>query len=438
MGKTEKTEDRKTDTGTPAPEKPKRGRRPKAAVKQAAPETGDEVEVAAVDSVTPKEPAGMPVTEESAAENNIETSGTEESPGTENTAEPSAPGTNPEGEDAPEVENAVENGAVESPVTNDTATEETPGQEPEEDTTLPATLPAASGQIIDSPLKQMKLEFQHRAQVIKEQMRNIQNSFIMISFQLHWIKENNMYRVLNYKNIYDYAEKEYGIKRTTCCNFICIIENYAERNENGEVIESIADCYRNYSASQLVAMLGMSDELKQQVTPDMSVRAIDRLRKESRQEAAAAVPETVPEEKTAVAETESVEAAPDKAVPENDIQNAAMPTANETETLEPGTVPSESKEPEDTRETETVNEGKAVAPARNADWETQHPEDAENEETDAAAALPENNAPVEDGTLAEIDSYSDYQSMADELDLIMRHVFSAQNPVRVKIVCVQG
>ena len=40
--------------------------------------------------------------------------------------------------------------------------------------------------------------------------------------------------------------------------------------------------------------------------------------------------------------------------------------------------------------------------------------------------------------LAEIDSYSDYRSMADELDLIMRHVFTAAAPVRVKIVCVQG
>ena len=29
-----------------------------------------------------------------------------------------------------------------------------------------------------------------------------------------------------------------GIKKTTCCNFISIVENYADRDENGNVIET--------------------------------------------------------------------------------------------------------------------------------------------------------------------------------------------------------
>lgn len=134
-------------------------------------------------------------------------------------------------------------------------------------------------QVVDSPLKMMKLEFDKRTNVIKQEMRNIQDSFLVIGFQLHWIKTNNMYRVLNYKNIMDYAEKEFGIKKTTCCNFINIIDTYAERDEHGEVIESIAECYRNFSSSQLIAMLGMPEEMQQQVTPDMTVREINRLRK---------------------------------------------------------------------------------------------------------------------------------------------------------------
>lgn len=165
---------------------------------------------------------------------------------------------------------------------NEIAAEEESASEPESTTEsepepTPAVNPAAV-QIVESPLKLMKQEFQKRAQVIKEQMHNIQNAFITIGFQLHWICNNNMYRVLNYKNVYEYAKKEYGIKKTTCCNFISIIENYADRDENGEVIESISSCYRNYSAGQLVAMLGMPDEMKQQVSPDMSVRAIKRLK----------------------------------------------------------------------------------------------------------------------------------------------------------------
>ena len=291
-----------------------------------------------------------------------------------------------------------------------------------EDTAVqsPALVPMAGRtEVAESPLKRMKQEFQQRAQVIKEQMRNIQNAFITIGFQLHWIRENNMFRVLNYRNVYEYAEKEYGIKKTTCCNFISIIENYADRDENGQVIESIADCYRNYSASQLVAMLGMTEEMKQQVTPDMSVRAISRLRKgepgTSGTEAATVIAQEPAPAKDSGAES---------TLPEEDA-----PAYEEAEAAA-------MQEPDGTAETEEnpescVPRGEGQEIPQAADGDT---------ETDGGYAVEEERGPAgdNDGTLAEIDSYNDYRSMADELDLIMRHVFATTAPVRVRIVCVQG
>lgn len=293
---------------------------------------------------------------------------------------------------------------------------EMPEEEPER---LPA--PAIPTQVTGSPLKLMRQEFSERSQIIREQMRNIQNAFITIGFQLHWIRENNMFRVLNYKNVYDYAEKEYGLKKTTCCNFISIIENYAERDENGEVIESIADCYRNYSASQLVAMLGMNEDMRQQVSPDMSVRAINRLRKGG-------------------PESGTVETSP---APEEDPAPAKEP---ETEKDAGDPAPEEEPLPEETdhgEETE-AEEMQEESPETAAD-DTAREEGSEGMETmeteaygDDREEYTEDAAYNEGDTLAEIDSYSDYRSMADELDLIMRHVFTAAAPVRVKIVCVQG
>ena len=65
------------------------------------------------------------------------------------------------------------------------------------------------------------------------------------------------------------------------------------------------------------------------------------------------------------------------------------------------------------------------------DTETEnHGDDAEGHTLEAANS--------EGDTLVEIDSYTDYQSMADELDLLMRTVFAEDASVRVKIVCVQG
>lgn len=290
--------------------------------------------------------------------------------------------------------------------------------EPESRTeTAAAEIGPATAQIIDSPLKRMQQEFSERANVIKKEMQNIQNSFLVIGFQLHWIKTNNMYRVLNYKNICDYAEKEYGIKKSTCCNFINIIEHYAERDENGEVIESIADCYRNFSSTQLVAMLGMPEEMQQQVTPDMSVRAIQRLRKGE--------PETPPVDTSATI---------------TDVKDTSRTPAEKTDTEKPSAtekakpfVSATETKPQPVKTTETVNT-KNENPALAADNTVGTPE----REMDAATEKSKGNEPNPENMLAEIDSYTDYRSMAEEIDLMIRHVFSAGNPVRVRILCVQG
>lgn len=344
---------------------------------------------------------GNDTAEESAAEDrNAQEEATEESNGTEESGEEPEPEEPPEEE--PEKTDGEESG-------------ETPEEEPER---LPA--PAMPTQVIDSPLKRMKQEFTERSQIIREQMRNIQNAFITIGFQLHWIRENNMFRVLNYKNVYDYAEKEYGLKKTTCCNFISIIENYAERDENGEVIESIADCYRNYSASQLVAMLGMNEDMRQQVTPDMSVRAINRLRKGEPEPGTVETSPAPEEEPAPVKEPET----------EKDAENPAP---------EEEPVPEETDREEEP-EAEEMPEAESPETAEDDTAREEEPESTGKYQTDAdVLELPEKAVPDGNvGTLAEIDSYSDYQSMADELDLLMRNVFSADAPVRVKIVCVQG
>lgn len=397
------------DTGkTPDPleeAKPKRGRKPKAGKQQE--ETGAAAETEAAQEAGQEPEAAPEAAEMPAAETestDAEQTGTPPETASEADTEP--------GNDTAEEPAAEDRNAQEEEAGERNGTEESgEGQE-----TLPA--PAMST-VIDSPLKRMKQEFSERAQVIKEQMQNIQNAFITIGFQLHWIRENNMFRVLNYKNVYEYAEKEYGIKKTTCCNFISIVENYADRDENGNVIESISDCYRNYSASQLVAMLGMSDEMKQQVSPDMSVRAINRLRKGE------------PEEPPVETGNPAVENAQEK-------ENAPEPPADDG-------IPTEEKAGPEQGGSVNTTDGPLEEPAAygndihaEKEEETGETGCGEEEPGEAAGNMEETPEGIPDGTLAEIDSYSDYQSMADELDLIMRHVFSVDAPVRVKIVCVQG
>lgn len=442
MRKPEK-EMKTTDAGAPVPfdksgreeassgaKKPRRGRKPKAGKQQE--EAVQETDTAAEPGTVPEETEEISTEQEAGQEPETaqetaempaaETEQTGASPETAPEAD-TEPGNNTAEEPATEDENAREEAAGEDNGTEESGEEPEPGQgNTDENTSAPVPVTTASAQIVESPLKQMKQEFQRRSQVIRNEMLNIQNSFVTIGFQLHWIHRNNMFRVLNYKSIYDYAEKECNIKRTTCCNLICIIENYADRDENGEVIESIADCYRNYSASQLVAMLGMPEELKGQVSPDMSVRAINRLKKGEPEPGTVATSSSLVEEPAPVKEPEK----------EPDAEKDAENPAPEEEPAPEGTDRGEEPEAEEMQEAES--------PETAEDDTADEPEDIGAAQMDAdVRELPEEAVPDGNvGTLAEIDSYSDYQSMADELDLLMRNVFAGDASVRVKIVCVQG
>ena len=281
-----------------------------------------------------------------------------------------------------------------------------PPKAQEEPTAGPPSV-ECKAQVVDSPLKMMKLEFDKRTNVIKQEMRNIQDSFLVIGFQLHWIKTNNMYRVLNYKNIMDYAEKEFGIKKTTCCNFINIIDTYAERDEHGEVIESIAECYRNFSSSQLIAMLGMPEEMQQQVTPDMTVREINRLRKGEPATPAVDAPKAVISE----VKPAPVQEAPKPAAPAP-VQGAPRPAAPVSVQGSPRPA--------------------APVPVQGA------PKPVGNPAANGGGKPMEKPGNPEPRTLLEVESYSGYRSMVDKIDGMVKDVFKAGKRMKVKIICEEG
>lgn len=274
-------------------------------------------------------------------------------------------------------------------------------------------------EVVDSPLKMMKQEFSERTNVIRQEIKNIQNSFLVIGFQLHWIHRNKMYRILDYKNIYDYAEQEYSIKKSTCGNLINIIEHFAERDANGEVIESIIKCWSNYTYSQLLSLIGMPEEIQQQVTPDMSVREIQRLRKSGQE------PKPADEPDAAVTNTNKEETAP----VQKPSTTASPPPASETPattSIVPEKETTASKPTMENKEmpknTEQMNEESKVSV----------------DNTAKESGKPEESVPENSNTLLEIDSYNDYQKMTDKLDIMMKHVFSGKDDVRVKILCVRG
>lgn len=124
-----------------------------------------------------------------------------------------------------------------------------------------------------------KNEFKQLDNIIYESMNSISESGYAVAFSIHAIYTKKLYRVDGYKNVYNYALERYGLSRTTCNDFINMVERFGKisGNEKGFIVD-IRPEYKLYGNSQLLAMKGYNDaEIKDaKINPSMSVREIKK------------------------------------------------------------------------------------------------------------------------------------------------------------------
>lgn len=100
--------------------------------------------------------------------------------------------------------------------------------------------------------------------------KTLQKSFMALAYMLNIIKENKYYKdpaFGSYKNIYDFAENEYHIKKTQVTNYINVWIKFHDPDRPAMVQEE----YNKYSMTQLIVYNNLDDEGKKAVNPSMSV-----------------------------------------------------------------------------------------------------------------------------------------------------------------------
>lgn len=93
---------------------------------------------------------------------------------------------------------------------------------------------------------------------------------------IHSIYSKELYKIDNFKNIYDFAKENYNISRGTCSKFINICARFGVMNENGTVT-GLQERFQAYGVSQLGVMLSFPDALLNQCAPEMSVRDLKQM-----------------------------------------------------------------------------------------------------------------------------------------------------------------
>ena len=119
-----------------------------------------------------------------------------------------------------------------------------------------------------------KLTYSDAKTLLQEKLMNIKRSFISAGYYLKYIRDKELYLEEGYASIWEFAEDNYGITRSTCSRWMSMNDKFS-KNGNTPIL---ADEYKSFGKSQLQEMLYLEDEQLEEVTPGMTVKEIRELR----------------------------------------------------------------------------------------------------------------------------------------------------------------
>lgn len=129
------------------------------------------------------------------------------------------------------------------------------------------------------------LNLQNCSLFIKGRVSRLARTFLEIGYSLWECREKEFYKAGGYSDIFDYALKEFGFKRSSVYNFINVCEKFSVKLD-GDPTPNVLDSYKQFSFSQLCEILNLSDKQIETVniTPSDSVRTIKEKKKQLNKE----------------------------------------------------------------------------------------------------------------------------------------------------------
>lgn len=106
--------------------------------------------------------------------------------------------------------------------------------------------------------------------IIRDRMSVMAREYVGIGFYLRRVRDNEMYLEDGYANIYEFAATEFGMSKSTVNHCMRVNEQFSV----GGNAPMIDNRYKDFSRSQLQEMLYLSEDMRNDVTPDMTVKEI--------------------------------------------------------------------------------------------------------------------------------------------------------------------
>lgn len=114
--------------------------------------------------------------------------------------------------------------------------------------------------------------------IIHENFLSAGKSFVAIGYYLKHIKEKELYKEGGYSNIWECAEKEFGLSQSAATNYMKMNDIYSK---NGDT-PILDDKYAGFNKSQLQEMLYLPAEVREEIKPEQTVSEIRQIGKEEK------------------------------------------------------------------------------------------------------------------------------------------------------------
>lgn len=121
---------------------------------------------------------------------------------------------------------------------------------------------------------------------IRRKLKETAENFIYIGYRLKQIAETESYKQDGAVNIYEFAEKEYGLTRSVTSRFMAINTKFSVDGNSMELQEQ----YKEFGSSKLTEMLTLSDEDCRLITEKTTVKEIRALKEFNRQQGTTSEP----------------------------------------------------------------------------------------------------------------------------------------------------
>lgn len=117
--------------------------------------------------------------------------------------------------------------------------------------------------------------YQEAKNILREKMDVMKKNFIAAGYYMKYIRDNELYREDGYESIWEFAEDNYGIRKSTASRWMAMNDKFSQGGNS----PNLADEFKGFEKSQLQEMLYLDDKQIKTVMPDMTVKEIREVRK---------------------------------------------------------------------------------------------------------------------------------------------------------------